>query len=114
MDEKQGAGGAMGWGTLLLAGLCEIVWAVWLKYTGGFTRVLPSIGILAAMAASAGLLSLSLKHLPVGSAYAAWTGIGVAGAAAFGVFLFDEPATPFRLICIGLILTGVAGLRFTS
>jgi quaternary ammonium compound-resistance protein SugE len=104
----------MGWGILLLAGLCEIVWAVWLKYTGGFTRLLPSIGILAAMAASAGLLSIALKQLPVGSAYAAWTGIGVAGAAALGIILFGEPVTPFRLICIGLILLGVVGLRLSS
>jgi quaternary ammonium compound-resistance protein SugE len=104
----------MAWGILLLAGLCEIIWAVALKYTGGFTRLLPSVGILAAMAASAGLLSFALKSIPVGTAYAVWTGIGVAGTAALGVFLFDEPADPWRLSCIGLVLAGIVGLRLGS
>ena len=104
----------MAWGILLLAGLCEIIWAVGLKYTGGFTRLLPSVGILAAMAASAGLLSFALKSLPVGTAYAVWTGIGVAGTAALGVYLFDEPADLWRLSCIGLVLAGVVGLRLGS
>jgi quaternary ammonium compound-resistance protein SugE len=104
----------MGWGVLLLAGVCEIVWAVWLKYTNGFTRLWPSAGILVAMAASAGFLSLALKSLPVGTAYAAWTGIGVAGTAALGVYLFHEPPTLIRLGCIALILLGVVGLKVTS
>ena len=104
----------MAWGILLLAGLCEIIWAVALKYTGGFTRLLPSVGILAAMAASAGLLSFALKSLPVGTAYAVWTGIGVAGAAALGIYLFDEPADLWRLSCIGLVLAGIVGLRLGS
>jgi len=104
----------MAWGILLLAGLCEIVWAVALKYAGGFTRLLPSAGILAAMAASAGLLSLALKSLPVGTAYAVWTGIGVAGAAGLGIYLFDEPADVWRLSCIGLVLAGIVGLRLGS
>jgi quaternary ammonium compound-resistance protein SugE len=104
----------MAWGILLLAGLCEIVWAVALKYAGGFTRLLPSVGILAAMAASAGLLSLALKSLPVGTAYAVWTGIGVAGAAGLGIYLFDEPADVWRLSCIGLVLAGIVGLRLGS
>jgi len=104
----------MAWGILLLAGLCEIVWAVALKYAGGFTRLLPSVGILAAMAASAGLLSLALKSLPVGTAYAVWTGIGVAGAAGLGIYLFDEPADVWRLSCIGLVLVGIVGLRLGS
>ena len=104
----------MAWGILLLAGLCEIVWAIGLKYTDGFTRLLPSAGILAAMAASAGLLSLALKSLPVGTAYAVWTGIGVAGTAALGVYLFDEPADLWRLACIGLVLAGIVGLRLGS
>ncbi len=104
----------MAWVILLLAGLCEIVWAVGLKYTGGFTRLWPSVGIVAVMTASAGLLSLALKSIPVGTAYAAWTGIGVAGAAALGVYLFDEPADLWRLSCIGLILAGVVGLRLGS
>jgi quaternary ammonium compound-resistance protein SugE len=104
----------MAWGILLLAGLCEIVWAVALKYAGGFTRLLPSVGILAAMAASAGLLSLALKSLPVGTAYAVWTGIGVAGAAGLGIYFFDEPADVWRLSCIGLVLAGIVGLRLGS
>jgi quaternary ammonium compound-resistance protein SugE len=104
----------MAWGILLLAGLCEIVWAVALKYAGGFTRLLPSVGILAAMAASAGLLSLALKSLPVGTAYAVWTGIGVAGAAGLGIYLFDESADVWRLSCIGLVLAGIVGLRLGS
>ncbi len=104
----------MAWGILLLAGLCEVVWAVGLKYTDGFTRLLPSVGILAAMAASAGLLSVALKSLPVGTAYAVWTGIGVAGTAALGVYLFDEPVDFWRLGCIGLILAGIVGLKITT
>ncbi len=104
----------MAWGILLLAGLCEIVWAIGLKFTDGFTRLLPSVGILVAMAASAGLLSFALKSLPVGTAYAVWTGIGVAGTAALGVYLFDEPADLWRLGCIGLILAGIVGLRIAS
>ena len=104
----------MAWVILLLAGLCEIIWAVGLKSTGGFTRLWPSVGIVAVMTASAGLLSLALKSIPVGTAYAVWTGIGVAGAAALGVYLFDEPADLWRLSCIGLILAGVVGLRLGS
>ena len=99
----------MAWGILLLAGLCEIVWAVALKYAGGFPRILPSVGILAAMAASAGLLSLALKSLPVGTAYAVWTGIGVAGAAGLGIYLFNELTDVWRLSCIGLVLAGIVG-----
>ncbi len=104
----------MAWVILLLAGLCEIIWAVGLKYTGGFTRLWPSVGIVAVMTASAGLLGLALKSIPVGTAYAVWTGIGVAGAAALGVYLFDEPADLWRLSCIGLILAGVVGLKLGS
>jgi quaternary ammonium compound-resistance protein SugE len=104
----------MAWGILLLAGLCEIVWAVALKSTGGFTRLLPSVGIVVAMTASAALLSLALKSIPVGTAYAVWTGIGVAGTAALGVYLFDEPADIWRLSCIGLVLAGIVGLRLGS
>ena len=103
----------MGWVLLELAGLCEIVWAVALKYWG-FGKILPSAGILAAMGASAGLLGLALRTLPVGTAYAIWTGIGVAGTTAIGLYLFDEPATPLRLACIGLILVGMVGLKLAS
>jgi quaternary ammonium compound-resistance protein SugE len=104
----------MAWGILLLAGLCEIVWAVALKYAGGFTRLLPSVGILAAMAASAGLLSLALKSLPVGTAYAVWTGIGAAGAALLGMLLWHEPAGAARIACIVAIVGGVVGLKLFS
>lgn len=104
----------MAWFVLLIAGLCEVAWAVGLKYSEGFSRLLPSIGTVAAMAASIGFLGLALKSLPVGTAYAVWTGIGVVGATAFGVLLFNEPATTLRLACIGLILLGVIGLKITS
>ena len=103
----------MGWVLLLLAGVCEVVWAVALK-NWGFGKILPSAGILAAMGASAGLLSLALRSLPVGTAYAVWTGIGVVGTAATGLYLFDEPATPLRLGCIVLILVGMIGLKLSS
>ncbi len=104
----------MAWVILLLAGMCEIIWAVGLKYTGGFTRLWPSVGIVAVMTASAGLLGLALNSIPVGTAYAVWTGIGVAGAAGLGIYLFDEPADLWRLSCIGLILAGVVGLKLGS
>jgi len=103
----------MGWLVLGLAGLGAIVWAAALKYFG-FGRLWPSIGILAAMATSAGLLNLALRSLPVGTAYAVWTGIGVVGTAATGLYLFDEPATPLRLGCIVLILVGMIGLKLSS
>ena len=103
----------MGWVLLALAGFFEIVWAVALKYWG-FGKLLPSAGILVAMTASAGLLSLALRTLPVGTAYAIWTGIGVAGTTALGLYLFDEPATPLRLGCIALILLGMIGLKLAS
>jgi quaternary ammonium compound-resistance protein SugE len=103
----------MSWLILLLAGGCEVVWAVALKYWG-FRQILPSIGILAAMGASVGLLSLALRSLPVGTTYAIWTGIGVVGTTTLGLFLFGESAAPLRLICIGLILLGMIGLKFVS
>jgi quaternary ammonium compound-resistance protein SugE len=104
----------MAWLFLLIAGLCEVVWAIGLKYTDGFARLLPTIGTVAAMAASIGFLGLALKSLPVGTAYAVWTGIGSAGTAALGIYLFNEPATLLRLACIGLILSGIVGLKITS
>ncbi|MFB9268492.1 quaternary ammonium compound efflux SMR transporter SugE [Bradyrhizobium erythrophlei] len=104
----------MAWLFLILAGLCEIAWAIGLKYTDGFSRLSPTIGTVAAMAASIGLLGLALKSLPVGTAYAVWTGIGTVGAAVFGIYLFNEPATLVRLGCIGLILSGIIGLKITS
>ena len=104
----------MAWLFLLVAGLCEIAWAIGLKYTEGFSRLLPTIVTVAAMVASVGLLGLALKSLPVGTAYAVWTGIGTVGATTLGIYLFNEPATLLRLVYIGLILSGIIGLKITS
>lgn len=104
----------MAWFMLFVAGLMEIGWAVGLKYTEGFTRLVPSVLTLAAMAASLGLLGLVLKTLPIGTAYAVWTGIGAVGTAILGIVLFGDPATMARLICIGLIVTGIAGLKLVT
>jgi quaternary ammonium compound-resistance protein SugE len=104
----------MAWFFLLIAGLCETAWAIGLKYTEGFSRLLPTIVTVAAMVASIGLLGLALKSLPVGTAYAVWTGIGTVGATALGIYLFNEPATLLRLTYIGLILSGIIGLKITS
>lgn len=101
----------MAWWVLFAAGLFEIGWAVGLKYTEGFTRPLASALTLAAMAISVLLLGLSLKTLPLGTAYAVWTGIGTVGTAALGILLFGDPATAARLVCIGLILAGIVGLK---
>ena len=102
----------MAWTILFVAGLLEVGWAIGLKYTAGFTRLIPSLLTLAAMAVSLGLLGLALKTLPVGTAYAVWTGIGAVGTAALGIYLFSEPATAIRLACIGLIVLGIVGLKF--
>lgn len=104
----------MAWGFLFLAGLFEIGWAVGLKYTAGFTRPGPSIATLIAMVASLGLLSIAVRTLPLGTAYAMWTGIGTVGAAILGVILFREPATPLRMLCILLIVVGLVGLKYDS
>ena len=95
----------MAWIYLTVAGLFEIGWAIGLKYTDGFTRLLPSLWTLASMILSIVLLGLALRTLPVGTAYAVWTGIGAVGTAALGIYLFAEPATVARLLCIGLILS---------
>ena len=104
----------MAWLYLFLAGLFEVGWAIGLKYTEGFSRLFPSLLTVAAMALSLALLGLALKSLPVGTAYAVWTGIGAIGTAALGIILFSEPATASRLACIGLIVCGIAGLKFAS
>jgi quaternary ammonium compound-resistance protein SugE len=101
----------MAWTILLLAGLLEIGWAIGLKYTEGFTRLWPSVWTLASMIGSIVLLGLALKWLPVGTAYAVWTGIGTVGVAILGIVLFSEPATAIRLACIGLIVAGITGLK---
>lgn len=101
----------MAWVYLLIAGLLEVGWAIGLKYTEGFSRLVPTIGTVGAMIASFAFLGLALRELPLGTAYAVWTGIGTAGTVALGILLFNEPAEPLRLGCIALIVAGVVGLR---
>nr|WP_202626468.1 quaternary ammonium compound efflux SMR transporter SugE [Stenotrophomonas acidaminiphila] len=96
---------------MLVAGLFEVVWAIGLKYTEGWTRLWPSVGTLAAMGVSFWCLSQSLKSIPIGTGYAIWTGIGAVGAAALGIVLFGDSASWPRLLCIGLIVSGVIGLK---
>jgi quaternary ammonium compound-resistance protein SugE len=102
------------WFYLSLAGLLEIVWAIGLKYTEGFTRVWPSAITIVAMVASVWFLALALKTIPVGTGYAVWTGIGAVGTAILGIVLFAEPATAARLACIALIVAGILGLKLAS
>ena len=104
----------MAWIYLTIAGLFEVGWAIGLKYTEGFTRLLPSLWTVASMIISIVLLGLAVKALPVGTAYAVWTGIGAVGTALLGIYLFAEPATALRLMCIGLILCGIVGLKLVS
>lgn len=104
----------MAWVVLFIAGLFEIGWAVGLKYAEGFTRLGPSLATAVALVASMGLLALALRTLPLGTAYAVWTGIGTIGTAALGILLFREPATAIRLFCIALIVTGIVGLKLVS
>ena len=104
----------MNWIYLFIAGLLEIAWAIGLKYTEGWSRLVPSLITAALMIASFYFLSLAVKTLPIGTAYAVWTGIGTVGAAILGMFLFDEPRDIMRVLCIGLIIAGIAGLKITS
>ena len=104
----------MTWLVLVAAGLLEIGWAIGLKYTEGFTRLVPSVLTLAAMVASIVLLGLALKSLPLGTAYAVWTGIGAVGTALLGIALFGEPASAARLASIGLIVAGIVGLKLVT
>ena len=104
----------MNWVYLAIAGLLEIAWAIGLKYTEGWTKLVPSIVTAILMIASFYFLSLAVKTLPIGTAYAVWTGIGTVGAAILGMFLFDEPRDAVRVICILLIIAGIAGLKLTS
>jgi len=101
----------MPWILLIAAALFEIVWAMGLKYTEGFTRLWPTVGTVGAMIVSVVLLAMASKSLPIGTAYAVWTGIGAAGAVIFGIVLFKDPATLVRLACVGMILMGVAIFR---
>ena len=104
----------MAWVALLLAGFLEIVWALGLKYSAGFTRFWPSLATCVAIALSFGLLGLSLKSVPFGTAYAIWTGIGAAGSIVVGMVIFSEPTDPVRIICLTLIVAGVVGLKLNS
>ncbi len=102
------------WLILIIAGLFEIGWAVGLKYTEGFTRLWPSVGTIAAMIISMGLLGLAMRALPVGTAYAVWVGVGAVGTAILGIVLFGEATTVWRLLSLGLILAGVIGLKLAT
>ena len=104
----------MAWIVLFLAGLFEVGWAVGLKYTVGFTRLAPSALTIAAMVGSLWLLAVALKSLPLGTAYAVWTGIGTVGTAVLGIVLFGESTDGVRLACIGLIVVGILGLRLAT
>jgi len=104
----------MAWVVLIAAGLLEIGWAIGLKYTAGFTRLVPSLLTAASMIASLGLLGLAMKTLPVGTAYAVWTGVGTIGTAILGIMLFGEPASAARLGCLGLIVAGILGLKLVT
>ena len=102
------------WIILLIAGLCEVGWAVGMKYTEGFSRLWPSVWTLLGMAASVVLLGWSLKVLPLGTAYAVWTGIGAVGTALLGIYLFGELREVLRFVCIGLIVAGIIGLKLVT
>ncbi|MBE2179207.1 MAG: quaternary ammonium compound efflux SMR transporter SugE [Chthoniobacterales bacterium] len=102
----------MAWILLIAAGLFEIAWAVGLKFTDGFTRLWPTLGTIAALVVSFVLLGIAAKSLPIGTAYAVWTGIGAVGTVICGIILLGDPATPLRLACLGLIILGILGLKF--
>lgn len=102
------------WIVLFFAGLCEVGWAVGMKYTDGFSRLWPSVWTVALMIASVILLGWALKVLPLGTAYAIWTGIGAIGTAILGIYLFDESREVLRFVCIGLIVAGIVGLKLVT
>ena len=104
----------MSWTLLVIAGLFEVGWAIGLKYTHGFTRLWPSVGTALSMLVSVVLLGLAMRELPVGTAYAVWTGIGAVGTVILGIALFNDPANAARLVCVGLIVAGILGLKLTS
>jgi quaternary ammonium compound-resistance protein SugE len=104
----------MSWLILVLAGLCEIVWAIGLKYTEGFTRLWPTVATVAAMALSIVLLGIAMKSLPIGTAYAIWVGIGAVGTVILGIVLLGEPANFARLLSVGLIVAGIVGLKLAT
>jgi quaternary ammonium compound-resistance protein SugE len=104
----------MAWLLLFIAGLFEVGWAVGLKYTEGFTRLVPSVLTLICMSASIVMLGLAVKSLPMGTAYAVWTGIGAVGTAVLGIVLFGDPAGSARIACIALIVAGIVGLKLAT
>ena len=104
----------MAWVYLFIAGLFEIGWAIGLKYTEGYTKLMPTVLTIGAMIASVITLGWALKEIPIGTGYAVWTGIGTVGTAILGIILFAEPATAIRLACIGLIVTGIVGLKIVG
>ena len=104
----------MAWIYLLIAGLLEIVWAIGLKYTNGFSRLWPSVATICAMIASFAFLAPALKSIPIGTAYAVWTGIGAAGTAIIGIAFLGESRELLRILCLALILIGVVGLKYVS
>jgi quaternary ammonium compound-resistance protein SugE len=104
----------MAWFVLVVAGLFEVAWAIGLKYTDGFTRLWPTVGTVAAMIISLGLLGLAMKSLPVGTSYAVWVGVGAVGTAILGIVLLGEPANTGRLLSLGLIVAGIVGLKLSS
>lgn len=107
-------GWGTGWGMLIVAGLLEIVWATALKNTHGFTRLWPGVIAVSAATTSFALLALALRRLPVGTAYAVWVGIGALGVAIAGAVLFEESLSPFRVVCLALIVIGVVGLKLVE
>ncbi|MCL9672524.1 quaternary ammonium compound efflux SMR transporter SugE [Citrobacter sp. MNAZ 1397] len=104
----------MSWIILVIAGLLEVVWAIGLKYTHGFTRLVPSVITVTAMIVSVVMLSWAMKNLPTGTAYAVWTGIGAVGAAITGIVLLGESANPARLLSLALIVAGIIGLKLST
>ena len=102
------------WALLAAAGVCEVAWAVGLKYTDGFTRLVPTALVVAAMVASVWMLAIALRAIPVGTGYAVWTGIGAVGTALLGMVLFNESRDAARLACIGLIVAGIVGLKLVT
>lgn len=104
----------MAWVYLFIAGIAEIGWALGLKYTEGFTKPVPTVLTLGVMAISILFLALAVKQLPLGTAYAIWTGIGTLGTVVLGIWLFNEPSDLLRLLCIGLIIAGIIGLKIVS
>ena len=104
----------LAWVLLVVAGIFEVAWAIGLKYTEGFTKPVPTALTVAAMVISMGMLGVVARQLPIGTAYAVWTGIGVFGTAVLGMYLFGESVAPLRLLFLGLIVTGILGLKLTS